>query len=279
MTWWKARIAALPPAARLPFRRLAPRAGLGPSEGYLQWRLESATANRLDELARGVNATHFTVRLAVFAALISNLTSNPTIVIGTNFVSRSQVDTQHIVGPFVNTTPLIFLYDATKTFLEWLEIVRDHVFETKAYSELSYEKVKQHLRAEGIEPPEIEIVFAMSSDHSDQKFGNLILTNELWGIGKMPRGCHFFVEAQKPGNCRVHFDAGVYARNGMRTMLKRYLQLLEAAAKEPELPIGKLLAMTGSRPLRWTCRNYAERFYNSATLARVLWRWVRGRAR
>ena len=78
----------------------------------------------------------------------------------------------------------------------------------------------------------------------------------------MPWGCQFFVEEQKPENCRVHFDAKTYDRNEMRVMLDRYLRLLEAAAREPELPIGKLLAMTGAKPLRWTCANYAAPFYD-----------------
>jgi hypothetical protein len=93
------------------------------------------------------------------------------------------------------------------------------------------------LRAEAIEPPEFGIVFAMSSDHSDQRFGRLVISNELSDVGKMPWGCQFYVEAQKPENCRVHFDAGVYDRNGMRVMLDRYLALLAAVAHEAELPI------------------------------------------
>ena len=205
MSWWKSLISTVPPATRLPFRRLIPRAGLDPSEGVLQWKLEERTAKRLDQFARSVDATHFTVRLAAFAALIADVTGNSTIVIGTNFVNRNHVDTQNIVGPFVNTIPLVFSYDATKTFLEWLEIVRDRVFETRTHSELSYEEVKQQLRAGGIEPPEIGIIFAMSSDHSDQHFGNLVISNELWSVGKMPWGCQFFVEEQKPENCRVTF--------------------------------------------------------------------------
>jgi hypothetical protein len=131
------------------------------------------------------------------------------------------------------------------------------------------------LRAEAIEPPEFGIVFAMSSDHSDQRFGRLVISNELSDVGKMPWGCQFYVEAQKPENCRVHFDAGVYDRNGMRVMLDRYLALLEAVAHEPELPIGKLIAKTGAKPPRWTCRNYAVRFYESTTLLKLLWRQVK----
>jgi amino acid adenylation domain-containing protein len=275
MSWWKSLISTVPRATRLPFRRLMPRAGLDPSEGVLQWKLEEGTAKRLDQFARSVDATHFTVRLAAFVALVADVTGNSSIVIGTDFVIRDNVDTHNIVGPFAIQTPLVFSYDATKTFLEWLEIVRDRVFETRTHSELSYEEVKQQLRADGIEPPEIEIIFAMSSDHSDQHFGNLVMSNELWSVGKMPWGCQFYVEAQKPENCRVHFDAGVYDRNGIRAMLDRYFRLLEAVAHEPELPIGKLLAMIGAKPLRWTCRNYAERIYESAPLLKLFWRRVR----
>jgi non-ribosomal peptide synthetase component F len=229
----------------------------------------------LDQLARRVDATHFTVRLAAFAALVADVTGNSTIVIGTNFASRNHVDIQNIVGPFVNTTALVFSYDATKTFLEWLEIVRDRVFETKRHSELSYEEIKQQLRARGIEAPEIGIIFAMSGDHSDQQFGNLVISNELWDVGKMPWGCQFCLDEQRPENCRVLFDAGVYDRNGMRAMLDRYLRLLEATAREPELSIGKLLAMTGAKPLRPTRRNHAERFYESTMLLKLFWRQVR----
>ena len=126
----------------------------------MQWKLEEWTAKRLDEIARSMDATHFTVRLAAFAALVANITDKSTIFIGTSFVSRNHVDTQNIVGPFVNSTTLVFSYDATKTFQEWLEIVRDRLFETITHSELSYEQVvKQQLQVAGVEPPEIQILF------------------------------------------------------------------------------------------------------------------------
>ena len=275
ISWWKTVVPTTLPAIKLPFRRLRPQAGLDPREGVIQWKLEERAAERLDQFARSVDATHFAVRLAAFAALVADVTGNSTVVIGTNFSCRNHVDTETIAGPFGNTIPLVFYYDATKTFRDWLEIVRDRLFETRTRSELLYEEVKQQLRMEGIEPPEIQIVFAMSSDHSNQRFGNLVISNELWPVGKMPWGCQFLIVEQMPKNCRVDFDAGVYDRNGMRLMLDRYLRLLEVVARKPELPIAKLLAMTGAKPLRWTCRNYAERFYDSTTLLKLLWRQVR----
>jgi hypothetical protein len=78
----------------------------------------------------------------------------------------------------------------------------------------------------------------------------------------MPQGCTVYIDEQKPKNCRVLFDANLYDRKGMRALLDRYLRLLEAAAREPELPIGTLLSMTGgAKPLRWKWANNAHPFY------------------
>ena len=283
ISWWKSLISTASPAViRLPLKRLIPRSGLNPNEGVLKWKLEEPTAKRLDQFARCMDATPFTVRLAVFAILVADVTGNSTIVIGTNFASRIHADTVNMVGPLAHMSPLLFCYDATKTFREWSGIVRDRVFETATRSELPYEVVKQRLQAEGVEPLEIGIVFTMLGDHSDQHFGGLIMSYEFCGVGKMPWGCQFYLDSEKPENCSVHFDAGVYDRDEMRVMLDRYLRLLEAVSRKPELPIGELLKMVGRRPLRWTCANYAAPFYEfikalyaSSPLLKMCWRPIR----
>jgi hypothetical protein len=276
LSWWK-RLNALP-ATRLPFRRWIRRESLNPSEGVLQWKLAEQTAKRLDEIARSAGATHFKVRLAAFAALIADVTDSSTIVIGTAFANRNHVATQNIVGPFLNMVHLVFSYDANKTFLEWLEFVRDRVFEATTRAELPYDS----LRASGVQPPEIEFYFTMSGDRPDQLFGNLAISDEFYSVGRMPRKCLFEVDERKPENCRVNFDANTYDRSEMRVMIDRYLRLLEAAAREPKLPIGKLLAMIGAKPLRWTCANYAAPFFDTVTafyasspLLKQCWRPIR----
>src|SRR5262249_26862375 len=173
-------------------------------------------------------------------------------------------------------------YDASKTFLEWLEIVRDRVFETKTRSGLPYHILSEQLRAAGVPPPDMQIVFMLSSHHSDQHFGKLTVCNEFWSVGTMPWGCMVYINEGKSENCRVSFDAKLYNRNEIRTMLNRYVRLLEAAAREPELSIGKLQAMTGTKPLRWACAGYAAAFYDyirpyydSSPLLKMCWRHAR----
>jgi amino acid adenylation domain-containing protein len=241
MSWWKSPSSAARPATRQTPKRRMPRVPVDPSEGVLQWKLEEQAAKRLDEIARNAGATHFTIRLAAFVALIADATAISPIVIGTGFANRNRLETQNLVGPLRNPVHLVFFYDPKKTFLEWLEYVRDRVFEATTRSELPYDSIQEQLRASGLELPEMLCYFTMTRNNSDQHFANLVISAEFWSVGTMPSGCTVFVDEQKPENCRVNFDANTYDRNDMRSIFDRYLRLLEAAAEEPELPIGKLL--------------------------------------
>ena len=217
------------------------RAPLDPNEGVLRWKLEEGAAKSLDKIARRTGATHFTVRLAAFAALMADLTGRSTVVIVVAFANRNGVETQNIVGPFLNPVHLVIPYDANKTFLDWLAFVRDSIFEAMARGELPYDKIYEQLRASGVGLPDAQFYFTTSRDHSDQHFGNLVISDEFWRVGTMPSGCTIYIDERKPENCRINFDANRYDRNDMRAMLDQYLRLLEVAAREPELPIGKLL--------------------------------------
>jgi hypothetical protein len=240
MSWWKDVAPAARPATRQPRMRRTPRIPRDPSEGVLQWKLEEQAAKRLDEIARNAGATHFTIRLAAFVALIAETAISP-IVIGTGFANRNRLETQNLVGPLRNPVHLVFFYDPEKTFLEWLEYVRERVFEATTRSELPYDCIHEQLRASGLELPEMPFYFTMTRNNADQHFANLVISAEFWSVGTMPSGCTVFVDEQKPENCRVNFDANTCDRNDMRSIFDRYLRLLEAAAEEPELSIGKLL--------------------------------------
>ena len=260
---------------KLPFKRLLPRSGLDPHEGVLQWKLDDHVEKRLDELACDASATYFVVRLAAFAALVADVSGSSSVVIGTHFDSRNQVETQGIVGRFLNSVPLVLSYDGNHTFLEWLVIVRNRVFETRSRSEFPYHKICEELQALGVTPLGVEITFMSSSDHTEQCFGNLTITGEFWDVGTMPSGCTVYLDERMRGNCRLNFDARQYHRDGMRMMLDRYLRLLEAVARMPELPVGKLLEMSGTNPLRWTLASRLMTAYKSAPLLQRAWRRVR----
>jgi non-ribosomal peptide synthetase component F len=238
----------------------------------------------LDEIARGAGTTSFVIRLAAFAALIADVAGHPTVVINTFFDNRHRAEAQSIVGRFVNWVPLVLSYDAGQTFLQWLRTVHDRVFETLAHSEVPFSAIAPRLRALGVEPPGTQITFMLSRDHSEQHFGGLHVSDESWSSGTMPQGCLFYVDARRPQNCQVRFDARLYHPDDMRALLDRYLRLLEAAAREPDLPLARLQAMLGVKPPPLarpglTARLYRllEPRYASSPTAQTIWRGVKER--
>jgi non-ribosomal peptide synthetase component F/acyl carrier protein len=260
--WWEKLSATPLPATRLPFRRWIRRSGVDPREGIIKWKLKNETAQRLDEFARSAGVTHFIVRLAACAALVADMTGHSKVIIGTHFANRGRAATQNMLGLFTNLAPLVLSFDAGASFREWVETVRDRLFETEMHCEIPFEDLRERFQAAGFRPPDVRIIFAMSSDHAEQSFGNLQVSHRVPPTGMMPWGCTIYVDERVPENCRVNFDAGLYRRNGMQEMLNRYLILLEAIAREPDQPVATLLATTGAKPLRWTFANYAAAAYD-----------------
>jgi hypothetical protein len=79
----------------------------------------------------------------------------------------------------------------------------------------------------------------------------------------MPMGCTFCIDAQKPENCQARFDANNYERKDVCALVDRYLLVLEAGARQPDLPMGMILTMLNAKPRRWAYKKYAEPIYDS----------------
>jgi hypothetical protein len=239
--WWMNRLSAAPPAPPPPIGGVARSAPLDPSQGILSWNVEEHIARRLDTIARRTGATHFTIRLAAFVALIADLTAKSTVVVATGFANRNRVELQTIVGRLLNPIHLVFCYDENWSFLQWLEAVRDHVFEAAKRGELPCGMIHEQLLALGKRLPEVQCYFTVSRDHSDKRFGNVIVSDETWHVGAMPRGLTIHIDERKPENCRISFDASAYDREEMRRMVDQFLRLLEVVAGNPELSLGNLM--------------------------------------
>jgi hypothetical protein len=96
-------------------------------------------------------------------------------------------------------------------------------------------------------------------DLAEQRFGGLTLKRIAYPIGEMPWGCQVCIDERNPENCRVDFNANLYEREGMQALVDRYVRLLEIASRQPELTIGRLVALSSDNSLRRAIANYATR--------------------
>jgi hypothetical protein len=120
-----------------------------------------------------------------------------------------------------------------------------------------------------LKPPPIKVMFTMGSDWSEQRMAGVAITRRPHPLAEMPWGCQVYIDKHTRANCRLEFDARVYRHDGMQALVDRYVRLLEAAAERPDLPIGRLVAMTSTNPLRRALANYrvpaAERLHGSSS--------------
>ena len=97
-------------------------------------RLDSREARSLNDFALNRGVTLYMVLLAAYNVLLSALSSQEDIVVGTPVAGRRHADLRHIIGVFINTLALRNFPQGGKTFDQFLEDVKTstlQAFETR----------------------------------------------------------------------------------------------------------------------------------------------------
>jgi amino acid adenylation domain-containing protein len=126
--YWKQRLSDAPPLLTLPWDR--PRPAVQTFEGRHLWRdVPTDLANRLRTSARAAGVTPFVYMLAAFKALLLRYSGQRAPVVGTPVTDRGRVESERLVGFFVDTAVLRTDLSGDPTFAALLERVRATVLE------------------------------------------------------------------------------------------------------------------------------------------------------
>jgi amino acid adenylation domain-containing protein len=249
LDWWKRVFAKRLRTTRLPFREhRAPAREI--AHATHRWELDADVAERLDAVARRSGATHFTIRLACFLALLAHASGRSVVAIGTSFTSRQRSDTSRIAGIFTNLAPLVMPYRRDLRLSDWIRAVRDRVFETEKHADLPLESLYASLRRSGLRLPPLKVMFTMASDWSEQQVGGITIRRRPHPLPEMPWGFQMYVDQRTPTHCRIEFDASRYRPEDVRSFTASYVRLLEAAACDPGLSIGELVTTAQGKTFR-----------------------------
>jgi acyl carrier protein/NRPS condensation-like uncharacterized protein len=145
--YWLKLFETVPPPLELPTD--FPRPSIRSYEGNsLEFSLGKKETRLLKSLARAEGATLFMVLFAIYNILLSRLTGQHDIVVGTPIIGRRHADLENIIGIFINALALRNHIPSQLTFVEFLrEVKRNTVkaFENQDYPfEDLVEKVLKH---------------------------------------------------------------------------------------------------------------------------------------
>jgi len=133
-------------------------------------------SRRLKGLAARSGATLYQLLLAAFNVLIHKYTRQEDIIVGSPAAGRTLPDLNHIIGMFVNTLPMRNYPAGGKTFLEFLEEVKQNSIEAFDNQDYPYVNLVQRLGIprDSSRNPLFDVMFVLqSAGTADMKFDGL----------------------------------------------------------------------------------------------------------
>ncbi|UCH97644.1 MAG: AMP-binding protein, partial [Candidatus Aminicenantes bacterium] len=154
------------PVLDLPFDY--PRPVVQSFEGsHAAFELSVEKTKRLNQIAGSEGATLFMVLVAVYNVCLSKLTGQEDIIIGTPAAGRGHTDLEAIIGMFVNTLALRNYPRGNKTFIEFLNDVKEKTlkaFENQDYQfEELVENVSVNVKRDANRNPLFDVLLALQS--------------------------------------------------------------------------------------------------------------------
>ncbi|NSX02819.1 non-ribosomal peptide synthetase [Cupriavidus gilardii] len=116
--------------------------------GAVSFSLDADLSSRLRTLARNTDTTLFTVLLAAFQVLLYRYTGQRDLRVGVPVANRNRVETEGVVGFFVNTQVLRNEIDGSMAFDAVLARARESVLQAQAHQELPFEQLVEALQPE-----------------------------------------------------------------------------------------------------------------------------------
>jgi len=147
LTYWTAQLDGHPPLLELPTDR-----GRPVEQSYRGARheipLDASLAAGLKQLAQRENVTLFVVLLASFQALLHRYSGQSDIRVGVPVANRNRVETEGLIGFFVNTQVLKADIDSQQSLRALLQQVRTSVLGAQAHQDLPFEQLVDALQPE-----------------------------------------------------------------------------------------------------------------------------------
>ncbi|WP_437997980.1 amino acid adenylation domain-containing protein [Sorangium sp. So ce185] len=143
--YWRQRLSDHPPA--LDLRTDRPRPAVVSYRGARHvMTVDRGLAEALRALGRREGTTLFMTLLAAFKVLLFRRTGQTDLLVGTDVANRSRVETEGLIGFFVNLLVLRTDLGGQPSFLELLRRVREVTLDAYAHQDLPFEQVVEAVR-------------------------------------------------------------------------------------------------------------------------------------
>lgn len=284
LAWWRENLAGELPVLELPTDR--PRPATARFVGGRESRvIPTPVARRMRDLARRLRVTPFALQLATFKALLSRLSGQEDLLVGTPVASRTRTETEPLVGFFVNTVVLRTRLGGDPPFADLVSRVADGALSAFEHQDLPFERLVEELqpRRDLSRSPLFQVSFVLENAGSaapgaagEQVPTGLVLSP--FGSGGETAKFDLSLFAVEQGTSTVltvEFRQDLFDRSTAARLLQQYETFLSAAVANPDKRLSYLPVLTEAErhqiSIEW---NDSEMERPLPTLQERVWNWA-----
>ncbi|QYK69501.1 D-alanine--D-alanyl carrier protein ligase [Paenibacillus sp. S02] len=232
------------PTADLPmdYERSAARSYEG---AHLEFDVEASLSARLRELAAERESTLFMVLLAAYTVLLSKYSGQEDLIVGTPVAGRTNADLEAVIGMFVNTLAIRNRPSGDKTFLSYLEEVKETALGAFENQDYPFDELVERLNVKR-EPgrfPLFDAVFDLQNieERDAELEGVSLKTYELDHLEEAKFDLTLFMYENNGALSGGFFYATKLFKEAMiRTLTEDYLRVLSQIAENPQLELSRI---------------------------------------
>ena len=243
LAYWRGQLAGLP-TLDLPADHPRPpvRSDRG---GQIAVALPAEVTAAVRELGQREGATTFMIVLAAFQALLRAVTGSDDMVVGTNVANRNRLETERLIGFFVNQLVLRTDLSGDPTFRDLVARVKELALAAYAHQDVPFEKLVEELQPE--RDPSRPLLFQVKLDVHNAPMSAF----ELPGLRVAPLevdrqvvryDLHLsLAEGERGLRGSLLYSAELFERATAERILATFSRVLARAVEEPEARLSALV--------------------------------------
>ena len=244
--YWKQKLSGVPPFIEMPLSHPYPeqRTAWGATAAIL---VPSPLRGMLSALASQEGATMFMTLLAAFAVLLYKQSGQEDFCIGSPFTHRNHVETEPIIGLFVNM--LVFRCQLTgdSNFREFLRQVRATALDAYQHSNVPFQELVRTLKPDlrSRRSPFFQVMFGYDPIARPTH-------DSVMQIDTHPGTARFDLTLylrENPNNIAGSFEycTDLFDPASIERMVTQFMNLLHAIASDPDQPISSIELMSSTQ--------------------------------
>ncbi|GIV97579.1 MAG: hypothetical protein KatS3mg057_2236 [Herpetosiphonaceae bacterium] len=245
--YWIEQLAGAPTLLELPTDR--PRPSIQTFHGArYHFKLPKPLASSLVALSREEDATLFMTLLAAFQVLLSRLSGQTDLVVGSPIANRTRVETEGLIGFFVNTLALRAKLGDDPDFRTFLRRVRETTLGAFAHQDVPFEHLVELLQPERStsHSPLFQVMFVLQNALMT-RLGHAQLSLEPVEIYKNTAKFDLTLSLEETADGiqgEIEYNSDLFDPPTIERMAGHFRTLLEGIIAQPDTRISRLPLLT-----------------------------------